>query len=87
MGKRVVKGPFPVTDRQLEPGVLGYYCTETTVYKDDGVTPIRILHTVRPILTDEEREKRYAAIKRATIDLILSADRARAEKSLLSQQQ
>ncbi len=82
MEKRVVEGPFPITDRPLEPGVLGYYYTVTTVYKDDGVTPIRILKTVRPILTDEEREKRYAAIKEATIRLILAADRVRAEKGL-----
>lgn len=84
MGKKVVKGPFEVTGRPLEPGVLGYYRTETIIYQDDDVTPKYILGVTRPILTDEEYEKRYDRIKQAVVELALATEKALKEKELPS---
>lgn len=82
MEKKVVNGPFDVADHPLEPGVLGYYRTETIIYHDDGVTPKYVLNVTRPILTDEECEKRYDVIKRAAVNLVLATEKAHAEKGL-----
>lgn len=80
MGKKVVSGPVEVVGRPLEPGVLGYYRTETIIYHDDNVTPKYVLNVTRPKLTDDECEKRYDAIKKAAVNLVLATERALVEK-------
>lgn len=53
-------------------GVLGWYTVE--------LSPT--ITVKRPILTDEEREKRMAAIKKATVELVIAAERANAKKRM-----
>lgn len=40
-----------------------------------------IIHISRPELTPEERAKRMEAIKKATVDLVVATEKARAKKS------
>lgn len=40
-----------------------------------------IIRVHRPVLTDEERERRMAEIKRAAERLLIAAERARKEKT------
>jgi hypothetical protein len=56
--------------RPNEEGVLGWYTVE--------LSPT--ITVTRPILTDEEREKRMAAIKKAAVDLVIAAERAKAKR-------
>ena len=41
----------------------------------------RIVRVYRPILTEEERERRMEAIKKAAVDLVIAAERANQNKS------
>jgi|GEM_PF-2103552 hypothetical protein len=70
--------------KKQEEGVLGYYETDSVVYHEDGVTPKYIFHVIRPLLTDEEKEKRYAAIKEAAAKLILAAERCHRQKDAMA---
>lgn len=40
-----------------------------------------IIRVHRPVLTDEERERRMAQIKKAAEQLLIAAERARKEKT------
>ena len=57
-------------------GVLGWY----TYQLKPNIT------VTRPILTDEEREKRMAAIKKAAVNLVIATERAKAKKRMEEEQ-
>ena len=59
-----------------EEGVLGWY----TYQLKPNIT------VTRPILTDEEREKRMAAIKKAAVNLVIATERAKAKKRMEEEQ-
>ena len=50
---------------------------EPEVYHYDNC----IVRVYRPILTEEERERRMEAIKKAAVDLVIAAERAKQNKS------
>ena len=50
---------------------------EPEVYHYDNC----IVRVYRPILTEEERARRMEAIKKAAVDLVIAAERAKQKKS------
>lgn len=58
------------TTNNTNNGVLGWY----TVQLSPTIT------VKRPILTEEEREKRMEAIKKAAVNLVIATERAKANK-------
>ena len=52
-------------------------CMEPEVYRHDNC----IVRVYRPILTEEERARRMEAIKKAAVDLVIAAEKAKKNKN------
>lgn len=60
-------------------------CEDTYVKIGTTVTKRAVITTYAPVISEEERERRYEKIKQAAVDLLLATYRAKAQGDADSQ--